>query len=493
MRLPIRLLSCLLLITYPPLAAGCHHNVTRPKPTADTTSERISGVVYVDGRRVLFDDPAGRFEAGWVIGTVKGSQVAIPADSLSHLLVRRTDALATAGLVVGVAALALGAAVAIALATKESCPFVYSWDGQQYVFDAEPYGGAVTRGLARNDFGRLDHLQATEGEYRLLVVNEVNESQYTDLMELWVVDHEPEIRPVPDEFGTLYGVKQPMVSRSAVDQAGRSLHRWLNAADSLLWEPLPPLDAAASIRDTITFVFAKPASATRMKLVARVATASWGSHQIRSLLSRMAGERQLWHRQVDASPATADTVRQWAIREGLYGLAIEVREAHGWRVGGILPGGGPFIAEDRVVPLDVSRVPGDEVTIRIRPARGFWAFDWFAADFSSDPGFRVDTLPLLEARDPRLGDVTAELRTTDSVEHPLPATGDRAYLRFRAPEPKPGMTRTVLLHSRGWYNLRGIPEWAGSAIDMHRMLADPGLAARLSGEEFRKVWIARRQ
>ena len=79
--------------------------------------------------------------------------------------------------------------VAIALATKQSCPFIYSWNGSEYVFDAEPYGGAVTRGLERDDYSELENLRAENGLYRLMVTNEVPETQYTNLMELQVVDH----------------------------------------------------------------------------------------------------------------------------------------------------------------------------------------------------------------------------------------------------------------------------------------------------------------
>jgi hypothetical protein len=493
MRLPIRSFSALLLLTYLPVASGCIHNVTTPKPDPGTTiSERLAGVVLVSRRRVMFDQQNGRYEEGRIIGTLQGQEISISPDSVSHLLVRRFDALGTAGLVVGVAALAVGTAVAIAIATKESCPFVYSWDGTRYVFDAEPYGGAVSRGLARDDFGRMDHLRAVDGEYRLRVVNEVNESQWTDLMELWVIDHQPGVRPIPDEFGTLHGVAEPAAPRSARDQQEQNLLPWLEAADSLMWEPRPSADPAASIRDTVTLVFDKPEAATTMKFVARVATGAWGSHQIRSLLSRMGAGRDEWYRRVDRNPAAADSVRRWAIQEGLYGLVVEVREPDGWQVRGFLPGGGPFIAEDRIVALDVSRVDGPEVALRLRPARGFWAFDWFAADFSPERAFAVDTLRVVRAEDPRLGDVTGLLRRTDQMEHPLPTTGDHAFLRFRAPRARTGLERTVLLHSRGWYTLRGIPEWTGPVVDMDRLFAEPGLAARLSGDEFRRALLAGR-
>jgi hypothetical protein len=79
--------------------------------------------------------------------------------------------------------------VGVVAATKQSCPFVYSWDGSQYVFDAEPYGGAITRGLEKDDFTQLEQLREQDGLYRLKMVNEVDETQLTNLTELWVVDH----------------------------------------------------------------------------------------------------------------------------------------------------------------------------------------------------------------------------------------------------------------------------------------------------------------
>ena len=61
----------------------------------------------------------------------------------------------TIGLVAAVAVGTVAIIVGVAAATKQSCPFVYSWDGKQYVFDAEPYGGAITRGLEKDDFSTL--------------------------------------------------------------------------------------------------------------------------------------------------------------------------------------------------------------------------------------------------------------------------------------------------------------------------------------------------
>ena len=59
--------------------------------------------------------------------------------------------------VVGSLLVAFIGIVVIAALTKKSCPFLYSFDGQQYVFDGEPYGGAIMSSLARIDYPELKH------------------------------------------------------------------------------------------------------------------------------------------------------------------------------------------------------------------------------------------------------------------------------------------------------------------------------------------------
>jgi hypothetical protein len=492
MRTPRRIISALLLVSYLPLSLACHSIARYPVSSVSPSQrEHIAGVILGNGRRVQFA-AEGRIVRDTVYGTLsKGQREAFPLTDVNHLLIRKFDGLKTFGAVVGAAAGILAVAVVIVAATKESCPFVYSWDGERWVFDAEPYGGATTRGLERDDYGVLEHLRAVNGEYRLLLTNEVNESQMTNLLELLVIDHGSGIRPVADEFGRFHTVRAPSAPLSARDQRGTDLRRWLVAADDYVWEPQPSLDASRT-RDTVTLSFAKPQGARTMKLVARVATGAWGSHMIRTLLGLRGSAVESWYHHIDGNPLAADSVRQWSIREGLYGLPVEVREPGGWRVRGILAGGGPFLAEDRVVSLDVSRAAGDRVELRLLPARSFWGLNWLAADFSPDQTVRVDTLALTSAIDQTQGDVRDALSRSDASYHVLPAPGDQATLTFKAPPPRPGLERTVFVHARGWYHLRGLPATAENQAVLARVTGEPGFAARLAAEEYRRLLLARR-
>ena len=152
--------------------SGCHVQKVQKLPTATVPQpekEKIVGVTTVKGEEVSFDPPGASVADGKVSGTVKKTPYELPLDQVQRLWVERKELSQArtiglvAAVVVGVAVLIVG----IVAATKNSCPFVYSWDGTKYVFDAEPYGGAISRGLEKDDYSELGLLREQDGLYRL--------------------------------------------------------------------------------------------------------------------------------------------------------------------------------------------------------------------------------------------------------------------------------------------------------------------------------------
>ena len=436
---------------------GCTHRVIKKVDPAliNADREEIVGVTTNRGEEVRFDSPGGALRNGVISARVRGSDYMINIPDVNRLWVARveTSVARTVGLVAGIAAGTLVTVVAIALLTKQSCPFVYSWDGEKYSFDAEPYGGAIAQGLERDDYSEVEHLRADHGMYRLLLTNEVDETQFTNLMELWVVDAPADAQIVSDEFGTLHSVMHLQTPVAATDRAGNDLLRWLTATDRLIWEPAAMPASDGALRDEITLTFPKPEGARNARLVVNAATGLWGSYMIKKMVELRGREASAWLESLKPDSTELNALHTWIAREDIYRLNVDVEEPDGWHTRGSVPPGGPFIAEDRVVSIDTSYVRGDKLRIRLRPPSGFWALNSFAVNYDDDHEPAVTRIAPVYAKTSDGRDVLADLVSSDNRYYAMPSTSDRAEIQFKAPPEKPGLKRTIFLHSRGWYQL----------------------------------------
>jgi len=448
--------------------------------------EHLVGVTTKTGEEIGFDPPGGTVNRDTIEAKVRSVPYTVAMQDVQRLWVERrgVSAVRTIGLTVAIVVVALGTLAAIVAATKQSCPFVYSWDGSQYVFDAEPYGGAITRGLERDDYSELEHLRAQNGLYSLMITNEVDETQYTNLMELWVVDHAPGSRVVSDENGTLRSYTQIQKLSAARDRDGNDLLLWLQATDRKIWEPDAVPSPDGSLRQEVILTFPKPESAAQATLIANAATGLWGSYMIKRMVQLHGRDTAAWLASLDKDPAAVEAVHAWGEREGTYRLPIEVQEATGWVVRGALPNGGPLLAEDRAIPLDISRVRGTQLRIRLRPPVGFWAFNSFAAAYGSGQAVTVSRVAANSARTSAGKDILQDLAAADDRYYPMPDTAGHAEVTFPAPARKAGQDRTVFLHSRGWYQLHLSDTSAPDLATLGKILTVPGAAVQFAADSF---------
>ena len=459
---------------------------------------KVVGITTTKGEEVSFDAPAS-FDDRTLRASVKKAAYEIPVDQIQRYWVERKEISKgrTIALVATVAAVGVIAAVVATRGggqtaqptqptqpAKTSCPFIYSWDGTQFVLDAEPYGAAVTQGLERDDYSELRHLRANNGLYRLLVRNEADETQFTNLMALQVVDHEPNTQVIADGSGRYHTVRTPQAPISAQDRTGRDVHRWLEAEDRLIWEPDAVADTNGSIRNEITMTFRKPKDANIVKLVTNVSTGRWGAFMIRESLLAHGRDLNAWYQLIDNSPKDRESLLAWNRREELYELKVYVKEATGWEPRGIIPGGGPEVAQSRVVLLDVSHAQGEALQIQIRPPAGFWALNYFAVDYSPDTQPRVETLRPAKAEDERGKSILSSISALDGSYYTMPVTGNRANVEFPAPAAYPGMERAVFLHSRGYYQLHLSPTGDPNNAVLQLSQDVPDAAARLAAVRY---------
>ncbi len=375
----------------------------------------------------------------------------------------------------------------IVLLTKESCPFIYSWDGSGFVFDAEPFGGAICEGLKRTELGALDYLAEADGYLRLLVTNEVDETQYTDLMKLVVVDHPQGTAVVPGFAGDIHAISAPVAPTRASDKAGRDLVLLIGDKDWKFWQTRESdLEKAAGEgwRDELVFEFPKPSGARTVRLVVNGCSTLWGSQMIKRVLElrgRAVGE---WYRDVNSlGPSLFKTVA-WISQEELYRLQVRVETEKGWTAKGMIAGGGPLVSEDRIYDLDIRDVRGDVLKVKLTPPAGFWMINWLAVDYGGDSPCQVTELSPVSAVDGAGRDVRSLLELEDRNYLTMPNVGDRAEVTFLAPPRQAGGLRSVFVKASGYYDIHLDAGREPQAGLLGRVLDEPGYIVRYSARQY---------
>ena len=473
---------------------------TNPKlvspPQIKAKSDHITAVVLTGGEVIEFDTHGARLdrERQAITGTVKfGKERTIPFSDVVSATVERTSA----GSVIGIFIVGVILLVALIAITAESsssssssgssCPYVYSFDGGNYVLDAEPLSGAISRGLERSDLCRLDHVSARDGRYELMVRNELEETQYLDGMRLRVIDHPAGTQACTAANGVIRVIADPAAATAARDENGADLRRVLDSPDHIAWQPVMPTDDSwRSIppRNELTFSFAKPEGATRANFVVNASTSQWGSIMMREMLqARGSGLRQ-WRESVDTNGPAMREMIDFNMREELYFLRLYVREGDRWVMRGWIPGGGPAVSETRVIPLDLGGVTGDTVEIRVNPPRGFWAFDYVGMSFAESGATAQTDIPLERALLADGSDITPALASDDGSRYEMKNVGDSMLLSFRAPGASAGGLRTIFLDTRGYYESHIDETQPEQTALIAEMISNEGAIVRYSLQKF---------
>jgi hypothetical protein len=367
---------------------------------------------------------------------------------------------------------------------KGSCPYLYSWDGERFVFvtdllAAAPLGLRPAEGLLAPDNPRelmtvpRHQVAQRDGQFVFQFTSELWETVYLDEVSLWVVDHPPHIavytdqrfRPPPYDRPAPIFTDQRVLPRRAFDSNGQDVVEQLRHFDYRYPEKLVPSAYQGIVRPhQLTLEFGNVGQLDHPLLVLGC-----------------------WIFWTDTSINVADSQARQPLAQPPI-LEAWDPERKKWTRADLpfwLPNG-----KNKWVVLDVSRaVSRDDARLRLRTSHQIYWDQAFLANARPDAAHHVTRLrpehadlhfggfhrlyrpvpdgPHLydysqSSRQPlwmtmsgmatRYGDVTELLRAVDDCMV-IFTGGDEVTIRFAAeslPELPPGWVRDYLFYSDGW-------------------------------------------
>jgi hypothetical protein len=112
------------------------------------------------------------------------------------------------------------------------CPFVYVWNGTDYILDNNLLPFSESKPGDVDDYYLLTQpLVEKDGKYSLLLKEFEHEHDYFDKVELLAVDHDSSFKIAVDPKGKILTYKEPVPAKSAIDNNGNDLTSILSSID----------------------------------------------------------------------------------------------------------------------------------------------------------------------------------------------------------------------------------------------------------------------
>ncbi|MBC6989684.1 hypothetical protein [Hymenobacter sp. BT491] len=382
----------------------------------------------------------------------EGSQIRIPVAAIQRIdLVESDTGKTTASYLLGGLGIAAGVFVLVGIIvalTKSSCPFVYAYDGSQYHFVGEAYGGAIFAPLERDDYMPVPGIQAVGQQYRLKLSNELQERQFTNLAELLVVEHPANTNVLLDQRGGAHTISRPQAAVSAVSAAGLDCSPQLRAPDrnAFLFNEEP----ANAAPNSLTLTFDKPAQASTAKLVLRAQNSLWLDYLYGEFAKKFGSYYTAWALKEKQLPAAE--INRWMLDQGLP-LKVYVETKQGWQLVEHIPTVGPLAARDLLIPIDLANVTSSQVRVKLEAGFMFWELDYAALDSSPDQPITLEKCLPQRAIDEKGIDQRDNLAATDGryLQQLQPGTEVTLSYQTKRAAPAAQTRRTAFLHTRGYY------------------------------------------
>jgi hypothetical protein len=376
--------------------------------------------------------------------------VSVPVKAITRIDAYDEDKAATVASwtfsAIGVGAATSAVIIVIVFLIKESCPFIYAYNGTDFFLAGEIFSGAVQPGMERDDYLLLPSIVPDEGTYKIKITNEVHEIQSVNFSELMVFDHPSTSSVLIDKNGVPYSFSKPSLPFEARIIGNMDVLPLISNKDSLSYMGK---ETDKSGKEELIIKFIKPKDARTSRLIIRAKNSFWLDGLIYKI-NKLFGERYYTYSSKQEK-APGDKLRKWQLDQKMP-LSVYIEKNNKWEFVDYFNLTGPMALRDDILPLDLNGISSDTIKIKLSTGFLFWEIDYTAMDFGTNDMVSVSSIPVKAATDNNDIDVKDFLRCSDNSYFVLDEVGDEALLTFDVPELR-DTGRTVFLHTRGYYKI----------------------------------------
>jgi hypothetical protein len=325
-----------------------------------------------------------------------------------------------------------------------NCPHVYMDNGTEMVMTNSMFTGAKAPQLERFDYKQIPDFYPEADKLVLHVLNELNEEQFTDLVEIISVLHDVDTEVVLDRLGNFHTISSPVSPSSAIDNDAKDQLTSLLAKDEFSYRFNPQKMSDLS---ELKLTFNNEGNASSGKLMLRLKNTPWSGY-VYNEFNKLFGENHAKWVEKNKNK-TREEREKWMRQEGIK-LLIDIKQNGEWVSISEIELNGEASFNSTVIPLD--KLPKNTVEIRLRSGFMFWEIDYVVMDFTENkPLEHVQQLAPKSAIGSDGTDYTEALTTADNVYMIHLQKDNSTKIEFEGVNVSTELSRSLFLKSKGYY------------------------------------------
>jgi hypothetical protein len=331
-----------------------------------------------------------------------------------------------------------------------SCPYIYVNNGSEYVFTGEIYSGSIYAPLERHDYLVLPDLVEVDGKYLLMISNELQEIQHTNLAELIVIDHPMQSEVLIDKYGNYQTASTIHSPLTATNLLGSDILAEIKNRDSISYCGIPPTqEKEVPLTDNITLTFDLPGEMEHGKLFIRARNSLWLDYVYKKFHGLLGSYSETWTKKQNNSDTEDFT--KWSLSQKIP-LSIYVERNGEWVFCDYFNMAGPMAMKDDVITIDLKDIGTRPLKIKLESGTYFWEIDYVGIDYSENIPVKSTVVRIDKATNEVDKDIADLLRFDDEDYYIQSVMNETAKVSFQVPE-FTNTDRTIFLHSKGFYQI----------------------------------------
>lgn len=273
-----------------------------------------------------------------------------------------------------------------------SCPYVYAFNGFEYILEAEAFATSISRSLETKTFHVLSSLTAKNGQLYVRVSNERPETHLVNSVQLFAADAGESPSVVLDTDNILRPLHNEISPTYAYDHSGNDILSLISIKNEVYWESdLSNITPMSGFRDEITLEFDIPSDVSEGILSVHAINSDLITEVYRSVGTILGDATLEFYLALEKDEHLQNIVRDWISESS---LLIEVNDGGNWKqVGTITPEANvaSFSRAIRLSNLDSFNRP---LTVRLSSLTDVWRIDAVSIDYTSVEPFALHPLEM---------------------------------------------------------------------------------------------------